>query len=72
MFTNFSISYKLNNFLKIYSLILNFFRDIKPENLLYSETGENSVLKLTDFGFARRFTENEKILETPCYVSFKK
>lgn len=46
-------------------------RDIKPENLLYSEEGDISVLKLTDFGFARKFNENEKILETPCYTPCK-
>lgn len=44
------------------------FRDIKPENLLYSEEGDDGVLKLTDFGFARRFTEHSKMLETPCYT----
>jgi len=45
-------------------------RDIKPENLLYTEKGDGGLLKLTDFGFARKFTENEKILETPCYTPY--
>ncbi|KRX42520.1 MAP kinase-activated protein kinase 3 [Trichinella murrelli] len=46
-------------------------RDIKPENLLYSKRSENAVLKLTDFGFAKK-TEpsSQKTLETPCYTPY--
>ncbi|KAI6188549.1 Non-specific serine/threonine protein kinase [Aphelenchoides besseyi] len=46
-------------------------RDIKPENLLYSDSSDDAVLKLTDFGFARKFDEEtEKPLETPCYTPY--
>lgn len=44
-------------------------RDIKPENLLYTEASNTPILKLTDFGFARRFDGTvEKQLDTPCYT----
>ncbi|CEF59580.1 MAP kinase-activated protein kinase 2 [Strongyloides ratti] len=46
-------------------------RDIKPENLLFTNENETSILKLTDFGFAKRCsTEDEVSLETPCYTPF--
>lgn len=46
-------------------------RDIKPENLLYSSKDPSGVLKLTDFGFAKR-TDAAAIrpLETPCYTPY--
>jgi len=46
-------------------------RDIKPENLLYSKPGAEGVLKLTDFGFAKK-TEASAVrpLETPCYTPY--
>lgn len=46
-------------------------RDIKPENLLYSSKEPGAVLKLTDYGFAKR-TEGTAVrpLETPCYTPY--
>ncbi|ELT92081.1 hypothetical protein CAPTEDRAFT_181324 [Capitella teleta] len=43
-------------------------RDLKPENLLYTKSGQNGVLKLTDFGFAKENTF--KSLKTPCYTPY--
>jgi len=43
-------------------------RDLKPENLLYSERNFQSILKLTDFGFAKEVTQ--KGLETPCFTPY--
>lgn len=46
-------------------------RDIKPENLLYSKVGPEGVLKLTDFGFAKRTDASAvRPLETPCYTPY--
>ncbi|CAJ0587509.1 unnamed protein product, partial [Mesorhabditis spiculigera] len=46
-------------------------RDIKPENLLYSEPGKIGVLKLTDFGFAKRTDESEpQGLNTACFTPY--
>lgn len=46
-------------------------RDIKPENLLYSTAGSEAVLKLTDFGFAKKTDVSViKPLETPCYTPY--
>lgn len=46
-------------------------RDLKPENfLLLSEVEiENNVIKLTDFGYARKF-EAEQVLTTRCGTSY--
>jgi serine/threonine protein kinase len=41
---------------------------LKPENLLYSERNFQSILKLTDFGFAKEVTQ--KGLETPCFTPY--
>lgn len=40
----------------------------QPENLLYTSKGKDSVLKLTDFGFAKETTQNA--LQTPCYTPY--
>jgi serine/threonine protein kinase len=46
-------------------------RDLKPENLLYSKPGPEGVLKLTDFGFAKRTDASAvRPLETPCYTPY--
>jgi mitogen-activated protein kinase-activated protein kinase 2 len=44
-------------------------RDLKPENLLYTNKENNSVLKLTDFGFAKE-TLARDTLQTPCYTPY--
>ncbi|CAF96558.1 unnamed protein product, partial [Tetraodon nigroviridis] len=44
-------------------------RDIKPENLLYTSKEKNTVLKLTDFGFAKE-TSLHNPLQTPCYTPY--
>ncbi|XP_038067283.1 MAP kinase-activated protein kinase 2-like isoform X1 [Patiria miniata] len=43
-------------------------RDLKPENLLYKDKSKNTVLKLTDFGFAKMTTT--ATLQTPCYTPY--
>lgn len=43
-------------------------RDVKPENLLYSSRS-SGVLKLTDFGFAKRVNAANS-LATPCYTPY--
>lgn len=43
-------------------------RDLKPENLLYRDRTPNSLLKLTDFGFAKETTTTN--LQTPCYTPY--
>ncbi|XP_057323116.1 ribosomal protein S6 kinase alpha-5-like isoform X1 [Microplitis mediator] len=42
-------------------------RDLKPENLVYSQPGNNSLIKIVDFGFARLKRSCEP-LHTPCYT----
>ena len=44
-------------------------RDLKPENLLYCKKGPHSILKLTDFGFAKE-TNLNCVLHTPCYTPY--
>ncbi|XP_007430799.1 MAP kinase-activated protein kinase 3 isoform X1 [Python bivittatus] len=44
-------------------------RDVKPENLLYTSKDKDSVLKLTDFGFAKETTV-QNALQTPCYTPY--
>jgi len=39
-------------------------RDVKPDNLLLTSTGEDMVVKLADFGFASRIGDG--ILHVPC------
>lgn len=45
-------------------------RDLKPENLLYTGTGKNALLKLTDFGFAKETVNEALSLQTPCYTPY--
>lgn len=40
-------------------------RDLKPENIMFVNRDEKSLLKLVDFGFARRRASEET---TPCYT----
>ncbi|PAA88971.1 hypothetical protein BOX15_Mlig022376g3 [Macrostomum lignano] len=44
-------------------------RDLKPENLLYTSSGPEGQLKLTDFGFAKEVGLH-KTLQTPCYTPY--
>jgi calcium/calmodulin-dependent protein kinase I len=47
-------------------------RDLKPENLLYQHGGDDSPLKLADFGLARMVSEDEmlhNVCGTPGYVA---
>ncbi|KFP83723.1 MAP kinase-activated protein kinase 3, partial [Acanthisitta chloris] len=44
-------------------------RDVKPENLLYTSKDKDTVLKLTDFGFAKETTV-VNALQTPCYTPY--
>ncbi|CAF4450997.1 unnamed protein product, partial [Adineta steineri] len=40
-------------------------RDLKPENLLFTSTADNAILKLTDFGFAKEGNNEQQPLNTP-------
>jgi mitogen-activated protein kinase-activated protein kinase 2 len=42
-------------------------RDLKPENLLLQSNEENSIIKLTDFGFAKQVSLG---LKTPCFTPY--
>ncbi|CAG9320051.1 unnamed protein product [Blepharisma stoltei] len=47
-------------------------RDIKPDNLLLEHPGENSLVKLIDFGHSSKIIENQKFTEllgTPYFVA---
>ena len=41
----------------------------QPENLLYTKPGQEGILKLTDFGFAKEINAF-KTLQTPCYTPY--
>jgi len=43
-------------------------RDLKPENLLFAKKLDESLLKLTDFGFAKETVSVS--LQTPCYTPY--
>ncbi|XP_061600095.1 ribosomal protein S6 kinase alpha-5 isoform X2 [Cololabis saira] len=43
-------------------------RDLKPENLLFTDEGENSEIKIIDFGFARLKPPDNQLLKTPCFT----
>ncbi|XP_028838426.1 ribosomal protein S6 kinase alpha-4 isoform X1 [Denticeps clupeoides] len=43
-------------------------RDLKPENVLFADEGEDSALKVIDFGFARLFPAGSAPLQTPCFT----
>lgn len=46
-------------------------RDIKPENLIYSERGNDGIIKLIDFGFARCIDSNsDSYSSTPVYTPY--
>ncbi|CAF0761799.1 unnamed protein product [Adineta ricciae] len=45
-------------------------RDLKPENLLFTNTTDEAVLKLTDFGFAKEGNNEQRPLNTPCYTPY--
>jgi len=44
-------------------------RDLKPENILFSKEGDEGILKLTDFGFAKQ-TSEVLTLQTACYTPY--
>uniref|UniRef100_A0A668ASU6 non-specific serine/threonine protein kinase n=1 Tax=Myripristis murdjan TaxID=586833 RepID=A0A668ASU6_9TELE len=43
-------------------------RDLKPENVLFADEGEDAVLKVIDFGFARLCPAGSAPLQTPCFT----
>ncbi|KAJ8405177.1 hypothetical protein AAFF_G00321680 [Aldrovandia affinis] len=43
-------------------------RDLKPENVLFADEGEDAVLKVIDFGFARLCPAGSGPLQTPCFT----
>ncbi|CAF3443022.1 unnamed protein product [Rotaria socialis] len=45
-------------------------RDLKPENLLFTNTSNSALLKLTDFGFAKEGNNEQRPLNTPCYTPY--
>jgi len=45
-------------------------RDLKPENLLFSNSSDSAILKLTDFGFAKETHPSQHNLQTPCYTPY--
>jgi len=45
-------------------------RDLKPENLLFTNTSDAAILKLTDFGFAKEGNNEQRPLNTPCYTPY--
>ncbi|CAF3748302.1 unnamed protein product [Rotaria sordida] len=45
-------------------------RDLKPENLLFTDTSDAALLKLTDFGFAKEGNNEQRPLNTPCYTPY--
>jgi len=45
-------------------------RDLKPENLLFTDTADDAILKLTDFGFAKEGNNEQLPLNTPCYTPY--
>ncbi len=45
-------------------MTVNYHLDLKPENLLYTTSQPNAIIKLTDFGFAKE-THIKDTLQTP-------
>ncbi len=43
-----------------------FHRDLKPHNILLTSTAKYGILKISDFGFAKEFTEETNINNTYC------
>lgn len=41
--------------------LLKFLRDLKPENLLFESSKDNSLIKVIDFGTSRVFDNSEKM-----------
>ncbi|XP_012260830.2 ribosomal protein S6 kinase alpha-5 isoform X2 [Athalia rosae] len=42
-------------------------RDLKPENIVFAQTGDDSSIKVVDFGFAR-IRRGREPLHTPCFT----
>lgn len=56
--------YYIGNILKLFNYLKNFIK-------LFSNSNEDGVLKLTDFGFAKRaLDDGEKVLATPLYTPY--
>lgn len=51
------------------SFVFSFVSPCQPENLLYTSKDKVTVLKLTDFGFAKE-TSLHNPLQTPCYTPY--
>lgn len=51
------------------SFVLSSLSPPQPENLLYTSKDRNTILKLTDFGFAKETTLHNP-LQTPCYTPY--
>uniref|UniRef100_A0A8C5ER00 Ribosomal protein S6 kinase n=1 Tax=Gouania willdenowi TaxID=441366 RepID=A0A8C5ER00_GOUWI len=43
-------------------------RDLKPEVLVITKPGDNSEIKIIDFGFARLKPPDNQLLKTPCFT----
>ena len=55
------------DFKQFFMIVISTFRDLKPENLLYTTRDHLGVLKLSDFGFAVEVSSGETLVE-PCYT----
>lgn len=47
-----------------YSILFEFFRDLKPENFLLKYENDEKSIKLIDFGLAKPFKEDEIMTQT--------
>lgn len=52
-------------------LFYYFFRDLKPENLIFDTKQEDSNIKLIDFGTSKYYSENKKMKKKLGTVIYK-